>query len=414
MDTHQALVGRQPIFDRNLNAIAYELLFRSAEGRGPEDVNGNRATSEVLLHTFVDIGLDTVVGNRQAFVNFPRDFLVGALPIPFIGKRIVLEVLEDVTADEEVLAGLSALSRRGHRIALDDFRYGPDTEPLLELADLVKLDLRTIPSSALAEQVAILRRRNVQLVAEKVETHDELQACRELGFDLFQGYFLCRPDLVAGRKLTPSRLTVLRLLIELQNPDAEFGLIEGMIARDAALSYKLLRSVNAAHMATRNRIGSVRQALTMLGLEHVRSLASLIVLTNIDDKPNELLVTAALRAKMCECLARAAGQPGEERHFTVGLLSALDALMDQKLETLLTALPVSQEICEALLRGEGALGETLNCAMAYERGDWARVNCFGLDVPQIRTAYLDSLEWTRTLVHEFGSREPAAAGERAG
>jgi EAL and modified HD-GYP domain-containing signal transduction protein len=196
----EIFLGRQPIFDRRRGVCGYELLFRDGEANsadiGPED--GVRATSQVLAHTMLHIGTARTTKGRPAFVNLGRGFLAEEHPLPLAPEDLVVEVLEDVLPEPAVMQSLNRYSRQGYRIALDDFEYRRELQPLLDVADIIKLDLRALERRSLERHVRLGRMAGKQLLAEKVETREELEHCRSLGFDYFQGYFLCPPRLVRG------------------------------------------------------------------------------------------------------------------------------------------------------------------------------------------------------------------------
>lgn len=388
-------VGRQPIFNRQLNVVGYELLFREFETEKAAVVDGDLATSQVILNTFMEIGLDQLVGNRMAFINLTRRFLLEEQPLlPVMQGRMVLEVLEDVEVDEALISALRNLSNQGYQIALDDVVDPEDVRSLLEIADIVKLDLLDTDRAHLEAHVATLREYGVWLLAEKVETYEEFELCKGLGFDYFQGYFLSRPKVVSGRRMPTSRLAIVRLLAKLHDPDIEIDELEAIVRQDVSLSYRLLRLINSAFYSLSTKITTVRQALTLLGIQQVQAWVSLLLLSRIDDKPNALVTTAMSRAKMCELLAVAANERGPEADFTVGLFSILDVLLDLPMEEAIASLPLSDEVTAALLESKGHLGAVLNCTLAYEKGDWGAVSCLTLTPGEIRDAYLESLDWT--------------------
>jgi len=386
-------VGRQPIYTRELDVYAYELLFRSGESNRADITNGDRATSQVILNAFMEIGLDTVVGQKLAFINLTRDFILQDYSRVFPADRVVMEVLEDIPVDAELIAAVRRLSTQGYTIALDDFIYHDDLQPLVEIADIIKVDVLALDRMAVQEHAALLRQYNVKLLAEKVETQDDFKYCRDLGFDYFQGYFFCRPEIIKGQRVPANRLVTLQTLAKLQNPDVDFRELEEIISRDVSLSYKLLRVINSAFYALPRRVDSLRRALAMLGTRMITTWVSLIILSGIDDKPHELMVTAMVRAKMCEMLAQALAQAGKEAFFTVGLFSALDALMDSPMQEVLQSLPLSDDVKAALLSYEGLLGTALRCVLSYERGEWHEVHCASLDRAAITDAYLQAIAW---------------------
>lgn len=390
-------IGRQPIFDRDLEVYAYELLFRSGSLNQAADANapfdGDRATSQVIVNAFIEIGLDQIVGNRRAFINLTRSFVTAATPLPFPQDRVVLEILEDIEPDAEVLAGLRTLAGQGYQMALDDFVFQEDRQALLEVAHIVKIDLMAVPRETLQAEVARLRRHDVRLIAEKVETHEDFEQCRELGFDYFQGYFLSRPNIVQGRQLPPNRLAVLQLLARLQDPQADAGDIERLVAQDVALSYKLLRYINSAFFALPKKIESIRQAVIYLGTRAIRTWVSLLVVAGLDDKPAALVAQAMQRARMCELLAQRARRPQPDAYFTVGLFSLLEALLDAPLESILDTLPFSDGIRDALLRQEGPYGEALACVIAYEHGHFLKARFDRLGATEMTDTYLAATHW---------------------
>jgi len=397
--TYEVFVGRQPIYTPQLDVFAYELLFRSGEVQHAGVTDGNQATAHVLVNTFLELGLDTLVGSKRAFVNLTRDFLLQDYSLVFPADRMVLEVLEDVAVDADLLAALRNLSAQGYIIALDDFFYQEHLRPLVELADIIKIDVLASGRTTVAEHVQCLRQYDVQLLAEKVETQEDFTYYKTLGFEYFQGYFFCRPDVVKGQRSPTNRLVILELLAKLQSPETTFHELEALISRDVSLSYKVLRAANAAIYTRAHKVESIQQALQLVGLTTMTNIVSLFLLANIDDKPHELLITAMVRAKMCEQLAKFMQQSNSATFFTAGLLSVLDAFMDRPMPDILPMLPLADAIIEALLAHEGMLGATLGCVLAYERGDWEAVQNLGCPRDLLVKTYLEALMWA-TKMHD--------------
>jgi EAL and modified HD-GYP domain-containing signal transduction protein len=363
-------VARQPIFDARRQVRGYELLFRSGEDNRALVIDAEAATSGVILTAFTEIGLPRLVGARPAWINISRRFLLEGYALPLPADQVVLEILEDVVPDEEVLRATGQLKRAGYTIALDDFIYDPSFDPLIELADVIKVEALGRSTDELQEVAARIGRfPGTRLLAEKVETHAQLTACRDMGFELFQGYVLCEPQVVRERTLAPANLERLRLISDLLDPALEFEELERIIGRDVALSYKLLRYINSALFGFRRTLASVRDALTMLGIEAIRRWVTLLVLASREDAPSELVVLGVARAQMCEALA----PPGTDRgaHFMTGLFSVLDAIMDAPMDDLLGLLPLEPSIADALRHGAGEKGAILRGVLAFERGDLA-------------------------------------------
>lgn len=389
-------LARQPIYDRQLNVHAYELLYRSGEENSAQVFDGDAATAQVLVNALIEIGLPDIIGSSHAFINLTRHHILEGLPAQLAQDRVVLEVLEDILPSAELIQALQALRAAGFRIALDDFIYSADKQTLMEVADIVKLDLPALPGSALTDQVKALRAFPVELLAEKVETPEQYEYCKALGFDYFQGYFFCRPHIITGRATPSNRLSILQLLATLQDPQLDFGELQTLIARDVSLSYRILRYINSAHFNIGRKIESIQQAVTLLGLKTIRTWVAILAMTSVDDKPHELILTALIRAHMCESLA-AVAQESTEHAFTVGLFSVLDAFLDKTLDDVLHSLPLSDDINLALLQHRGCLGELLRLVLDYEGGHWDAVTDSPLDAATLRDTYLQSIQWANEI-----------------
>ncbi len=392
----------------------YELLYRSHTSHPPLIVDGDSASSQVLLNTFTDLSIHKVVGNKRAFINFTGPLMDA--PLPFDTGQLVIEVLESEYTSPRLLHRLKVLKEKGFTIALDDFELNAHTEPLVAYADIVKLDVLALNEAQLQQHIAWLKPLGVAILAEKIETFAMLEACRALGCDYFQGYFLERPQLISGRRLSENKQSVVALLAAINSPDVEFEDIEEIISRDAVLSYKLLRLVNSAAFGLPRTIESLRQAITLLGLKIIKNWVSLLAMTNLDDKPLELAVKALIRARFCELLA-ATSHPRHQcdSFFTVGLLSTLDAFMDVPLPQLLGDIHLSDSLRQALLEGTGEEGKLLRIAIAYEHGewddiDWEYLQQRGLDQTQAAELYMQTLEWVDDtgLTLETSQRDIAA------
>lgn len=394
-------IGRQPIYDRKLGVYAYELLFRAAHAKSAEITDGDKATTDVIVNTFLEIGLDNIVSNRLAFINLTRSFFVNEHSISLPKDRVVLELLEDIEADDEVVQGVQRMSGQGYTIALDDFIYHESLKPLVQLADIIKIDIMALDKQVIRDHVIELRRHPVKLLAEKVETQEDLDFCMELGFDYFQGYFFAQPKVIRGQRLPNNRLAILKLLSHLQDPDISPDQLENLIAQDVAYSYRILRYVNSAAFALSRKIESVQQAVIILGLQAIKSWTTLLAMSQVDNKPTELVVTAMVRGKMAEEMAKRRREECPESYFTVGLFSALDALMDNTMEEILTQLPLADHISNALLHREGDHGEVLNCVLAYERGRWEKIGCTRLTLSEIRDCYLTALQWAGDVCQQL-------------
>lgn len=390
-------IARQPIFDRDMNVHGYELLYRSGHHATANVIDGTHATSQVIINAFVEIGLATITDGRIAYINLTREYLIGELPLPFEPDNVVLEILEDIKVDAQLIEGLKALTAQGYLIALDDYTFTEDRKPLLSIVDIVKVDIMGLDAEKLRAHTPLLKQSGVKILAEKVETQEDLEICMHLGFDLFQGYFFSKPKVLSSKKLPANRITLLNLLTRLQSTDCEMKDLEAIISQDVTTSYKLLRILNSAYYTLPTKVDSIRRALVVLGMSAIRNWVTVITLTSIDDKPYALLVLSLTRARMCHLLCENTGKRGCEAAFITGLFSTLDALMDKPLAELLASLPLSDDVQAALLQGEGELGENLQRVLDYENGDWLKLIDRGIAVNTLRQTYFEALAWASGL-----------------
>lgn len=404
----EVFVGRQPIYRRDLSLYAYELLFRGSRNDDHANVIDNdAATSEVLYNTFIEIGLDNIIGEHRAFVNLTERFLIGEYPLPCDNKRLVLEILEHVKVTDNLIEAVKELKEKGYKIALDDFIYRPELKPLVPIADIIKIDLRALSEEQLRRYVGILRdKSNAKLLAEKVETKEEFQLCLDLGFEFYQGYYFSKPHIIKGQTIPHSKLSVLQLIARIQDPNIGMDELEKIISMDASLAYKLLRVVNSASFSLNKQVDTIKTALILMGMDYVKNWASMLVLSKIEDKPGELLVMALVRANMSYELAKKLHASNPDSYFTAGMLSILDALLDRPMDEILEKLPLSSEIRSALLEKSGNMGRVVDCVLNYEQGKWDDVlrDCStDMAMEYISDTYLSAVNTTESLQVSFAS-----------
>ena len=371
-------VARQPIFKRNKEVFAYELLFRSGLTNYFDPLqDGEEATSKVITNSFLLIGIPAITEGKKAFINFSEDMLLKGNPSLFPKEITVVEVLETVRATPEVVAACGKLVEAGYVLALDDFLYEDRFVPLIKLVRIIKFDIRQMSFSELERQAKVVSRYNVKLLAEKIETFEEFEAAKKLGFDLFQGYFFSRPHIMEGRDIPGSKLHYLQVLKVIQDEDYDFAELAKFVSRDVSLAYKLLKYVNSAYFARRQKLDSIEMVVAMLGQLTLRKWLSLMMLSYLAaDKPSELLRLAAFRGSFCELIA---GQLLDRRSeagmfHTAGMFSLLPAMLDKDMAEILPELALPGKLQEALLSEVAAtpLARTLALVMAYERGDWEK------------------------------------------
>ena len=400
----QLLLARQPIFDRNTKVVAYELLFRAVNPERADVVDGDFATSAVLENAFMNLSIDDVIGDHKAFINFTPRLL--EMEIPIEPARCVIEVLEDVEVTDALLESLKRAKQKGHLVALDDFEYNEALQPLVDLADIIKLDVLALTDSELVDAVGRLSAYGVTLLAEKIETNEMLRHCLDLGFEMFQGNFLSKPEPITGRKLAANKIVVLELLTKLQEPSSNFKDLELLISQDPALGLKTLRLVNSAYYGPRHQIESLSHAIAYLGMDALRSLASLLVVSGLSDKPDALRDFALERAKFCELLGRKVKEAEASVFYSVGLLSTMDAYFDQPLEEILGNMSLRPDVKAALLDREGELGAVLALVERVQRGEleaivWDRLADFDLSPQVVNELYMEVIQWQRQVSVEL-------------
>jgi EAL and modified HD-GYP domain-containing signal transduction protein len=388
-------VGRQPIYDRAGDVVAYELLFRDAGDATVATQRSAHATSQVIVSAFTDFGLTQLVGSQVCFINVTREFLTGDLPIPFESSHAVLEIVDTVEVDDAVIQGVKGLIERGFTIALDRFTPGIH-EQLLDSATYVKIDMMGVDPAVVAQRVQLCRRHpHVQLIAERLETEDELSRAMELGFDFFQGHVLGRPHVISTVKLSPSRFNRLHLLTALMATEIDFDEVVSLITHDPALTYRILQATNAAASGLSNRVSSVREAAVLLGLDRVRQWVTLMLVGDLTEATEEQMSVVMTRARMCQTVAQRVGVSAEAA-FTTGLLSGVADLVGYSAAELARQLPLSGDIDLALANGAGQLGGLLDVVRDYERGDPTGLADM-LSPDDAVNVYLHAIEWSNRL-----------------
>jgi c-di-GMP-related signal transduction protein len=403
----EVFVARQPIFDRNRKVWAYELLFR-ADGAAThyDGAEPSSATRQVISHGMLSIGWDKMLRGKHGSINFGRDMLLQDLYSSLPPGQTIIELTEDIEADDEVLEAVRGVRDQGYRIALDDFRPGPRMDSLVELADLVKVEMDT-PKE---KQEIILREmhsRGIRVLSEKVETDTEFRWALRAGFDYFQGNFFAHPLILQGTQIPAMKIQCLRLIQEAHRAELDFTRLTALISQDVSLSYKLLRYANSARFGRQGKIHSIRRALVVLGEYGIRKWIAIAALPAIaGDKPSELVTHSLVRGRFCELLGQASGQGVEDQAFLIGLFSMLDALLDRPLNDALEELGLALPL-DSVLRGmapeESVLNQIYSLVRRYEAADWDGVDVLAgkLGTPSevVGAAYREALPWADELAH---------------
>ena len=386
-------LARQPIFDMDDMVVAYELFCRGEYDAVP-DRDGDPVPVGVFLENCIEIGLKHLVDGYHLFIRAPYDFILQHEALPPGNDRLVLEIPGNIDVDEDFIEAVRALSAKNYQIAIDEYEDNQGSSELLGLAQIVKIDIPRHNVGELSRLVNSLQGKTVKLLAKNVERVSQYDHCRRMGFDYFQGSYYLEPRTEHGRRLLTSKLQVMQLLTELQNQDAESMKLERIIEKDAVLSRRLLHYINSSAFPMKGEIESIRHAINVIGNDGMTKWASMIVLSKIEGKSAELIGITLLRAKMCEALTHDSGLGNPDSAFMVGLFSTLDALMDIPLIELLSMLPITNEIREALLYHRGPYNRVLACVLAYEQGDWKSIDEAGFIENEVVSCYFQAVEWS--------------------
>jgi len=393
--------ARQPILDLRGRVHGYELLFRNGpEGKFSGD--GDLAT-RTMLDNSVIFGLDRLTGGLPAFVNCTHESLTGELVKVLPTEMTVLELLEDLDPTPDLVAACRKLKTAGFRLALDDFKWRPGIEPLVELADYVKVDFAASPARERKTLLERMSRYALALVAEKVETQEEYNQARAEGFTLIQGYYFCRPVLMKGQKLPSNRLSQIQILRHLRNDPLDLRRLSELVKRDPSLAYRLLRLVNSPVCAIRQEVRSIEAALMAVGDDVFRRIATLAIATELNaGRPPALLRMAIVRGRFCELAASLCVLDPTEQYL-LGLLSLLSAMLLVPMKDLTPALPLRKEILRALEGGAVPERRLLEWLLYHESGDWTRCDSLvedcGLDPRAAMGRYADAVVWADDALH---------------
>lgn len=403
------VIGRHSIYDRARKVVAYKLLFRaSAEDAGASFLDGDHATAQVLVNSMINFGLDKVAWGKPAYVTLSREFLLGEFPSLLPPSSMVFEVLADVQLDEEVTESCRNWKDRGFRIALEltaDNSVQLDT--VIDAADILKVDIRSLKADRLEREVGIARKRGMKLLAQKIETAEELSLAKSVGFDYFQGYLFCRPDVLRGSVVSVSKFGVVQAMQAAYSAET-VGDIESVIAHDLTLSYQLLRYINSVGFGRGQAVVSIAQALSLLGLKGIRNWLTLIMYASVDEStPTEVVARALMRGRILENLAAARNLHRlKSDYFILGMFSLLDQMLNIPMEEAIASLTLPHSVREGLLDATSKEGRLVELAKDMEQGDWEVLDrdCrqAGVDSNQVMMAYSDACYWVDEQLRHIG------------
>lgn len=400
-------IARQPIFNKDKTVFGYELLYREKGEKAYTGLDGDDATLNVMSNSFLSVGMETLTGDKKAFINFTERLITAEVASLFNNEQMVVELLETIEPSEHVVKSCKNLKELGYSIVLDDFILREDYEPLIELADIIKLDFLNTP---LSENKAIIEKYQhlgIKFLAEKIETIEEFDLAVNLGCTYFQGYFFAKPEILSSHTIAPYKLSYLKLISVMYDNDPDFNEITEIIEHDISFSYEVLKLVNSAAFYKRNTINSIKQAIVFMGLEGIRKWIYLAVSKKIigNQKPNEIINYSMIRLKFMEQLADRLGESkNKSEYITVGMLSLMDALMDMEMTTILNAVHLSEDIKNTLLGVDqhNKLSLAYQIVLKYERAELEQLtdlcNRLELEIQEVSQMYYQALKWLNNIL----------------
>ncbi len=398
------LIGRQAILDKNGKTFGYELLYRENIDRNISQTNldGNAATSRVIVNAFINMGIDKIAKNGRVFINFTRDLILEKIYKMLPKEKIVVEVLEDVVAEKEIIKSLKNAKEQGYLIALDDFVFLDHLQEMVKLADIIKVDFLELSRNEIKKQVEKYKKYKLKLLAEKVETEDDYKFATELGFELFQGFYFTKPVIEAKRGLAPYQANIVKALRLINDPNSEIEGIIDLISGDIYLNTKLLALVNSPYFGLRAKVKTVKKAVSLLGLNKTKEWLNMLMVSKLaEDKPQELVIISTVRAKFAELLAKPFKLKSENAYY-MGLFSLIDSILGVKLEDILKEMNyLDNDIKDALLGKLNSYRELLEFITLYENGDFLNaektIEKHELSDENINKYYLEAIEFADSI-----------------
>ena len=399
-------VARQPIFNRGEQSVAYELLYRKSEVNSYTHIDGDEATADVIINGFFNIGVEELSEGKKCFINFTENLLNLKLPTYFEPESIVVEILEDIPINKELVSICQELKELGYTIALDDFAIQESYELLPELLkyiDIIKIDFLQTSLYDRRRMITRYKSHQVSFLAEKVETREEFELALKDGFDLFQGYFFSKPDVLSTQDIPAYFQTHYQISEELSKQEPNINDIASKIEQDVALSYKLLRLINTAVFFTRNKINSIKHALVFIGLKEFKKWIYVLTIKQIDHEKNtgqeEVIKLSLIRAHLCEQLSQKIGKNDSSPYLLAGMFSLIDNLLHCSIDDALQKLPLSDEIKDAINGKNNEIGKVLNWTIQIEKCNWDLTE-LPLTESEVSECYRNAIQWSNLLLYE--------------
>jgi c-di-GMP-related signal transduction protein len=409
----EVFVAKQPIFNKDEEIVGYELLYRNDFTNISPLINGDKATADVIINSYLNIGIDRISEGKPCYINFTENLLARKMPTYFNRQDIVIEIMDTVVPDEGLVTTCKELKQSGYTIALDQYMYDSQNNysvDLLKYVDIVKVDFLGLSEEQRDSLEVVLKQFPIKLAAKKIETQFAYEQAKAKGYDLFQGYYLAEPDIISAYEIPMVFTSFFEEIQQMSLEELDNLSIDELtekIEKDLSLSIKLLKLVNSSHTGETNKISSIREAISLLGMIEIKKWIHVLSerkifgeRKQISNKKVELTLT---RAKLCEEIARQMGVPIYARNFFMtGLISKIDIIASRSMEEILADLPLMDEIHDALMGKENKLREVLDLVTAVENAQWSSINekCKDLNINErdLFRCYAESLNWTTEMI----------------
>lgn len=396
-EIHQdVLVARQSILDKHGKIFGFEMLYRGSKIDVDDPNHGLIATGELLTNIYTCVIEERLNANHPVFINVDERFICSPSFFPGKADKFILELLETVPATAAVLGKIRELKRLGFEFALDDYTFEPERAPFLPLVSIVKVDMLAMSVDDLQERVNELEDYPAKLLAEKVESVDVFNRCVDLGFELFQGYYLEKPKLIRGKQVSVNKQVTLKLLSELTRPDISTQEVADLIVCDPRLAMKIILLVNSSLFSLVREINDVHEAVVMLGTEAVKQWAMILLLVSESEQPVEVFRTLLCRAKTLELYAEEMNEGKPSNYFTLGLFSGIDAILGLNMHQVVNSLPLDAELKKALVDSSGNMGQVLSSLKLIERGEQSTT------LISLNSVYWKGIAWSDELMDSIG------------
>lgn len=396
-------LARQPIFDRNKNVIAYELLFRNGHENAYNSVDGNEATLKVIANSFYEFDFKSVSDDKKVFINFTEKLITEEIATILPKDYVVIEILENIEPTNEVLNACKKLKARGFTLALDDFVFDKKYIELINLIDIIKVDFMISKGIERKKIFDLLKINNkIKFLAEKVETVEEYNEATALGYSYFQGYYFSKPVIMSAKSIPSNKYTALEIFKLVNQKNFEFSKLESLILKDVGLSYKLTKILKSSAycIKSKSEINSIKYAITFLGEKEIVKWLYVVLLNDLKgESTNELIKVSLQRARFCELICSTNNY--HEKSFSayiVGLFSVMDAILNCPMEVIIKDLYISEEVKDGLTKEGNIINSILKLAVSYGKGNWEEASEYtqklNVDMNSIPEIYLETLKWT--------------------